>query len=196
LTLTSGHGEAARVETGTLVLLSGGIDSSATLAVYRRRPLPVSALFVEYGQAAAEPELAAARRVAEHHAVDLRIVRCSGLGTFDAGYVRGRNAMLLHLALTAAPFDSGQIAIGIHAGTPYGDCSPLFVMQMQRAYDLYCDGRIQIVAPFIENDKQSIIAFCREAELPLGMTYSCERGCAPPCGACTSCIYRGSIDVR
>jgi 7-cyano-7-deazaguanine synthase len=185
----------AAVKESTLVLLSGGIDSCATLELYRRRDASVSALFVDYGQAAAAQEYVAVQRIAVHYQVTLSLVRCTGLGEFKAGYVRGRNALLLQVALTAAPFEVGQIATGLHAGTPYADCMPVFVAEMQRCFDLYCGGKIQIVAPFLDEDKRGVVAFCREAAVPLDMTYSCESGGAVPCGECSSCLDRKVLGV-
>ncbi|HTE54972.1 MAG TPA: 7-cyano-7-deazaguanine synthase [Kofleriaceae bacterium] len=180
---------------GTLVLLSGGIDSCATLALYLRRSSAVSALFVDYGQAAAGQERAAVQRVAAHYDVALSMAECTGLGRLEAGYVRGRNALLLHMALASARFEIGQIAMGLHAGTPYADCSPTFVAEMQRGFDLYCDGQIRAVAPFIDQDKRGVVAFCREANVPMDLTYSCERGASPPCGTCLSCLDRLALNV-
>jgi len=184
-----------RVNGGTLVLLSGGIDSSATLALYRRRSESVLAMFVDYGQAAAAHEQAAAHRVAAHYVAPLLSVRCNGLGTFGVGYIRGRNALLLHMALAAVPFEAGQIAMGLHGGTPYADCSELFLAEMQRAFDIYCSGTIRVVAPFIDQDKRAILAFCRDVEVPIDLTYSCERGTDPPCGTCLSCLDRKALHV-
>lgn len=195
LTLRAAPAMLVPVNGGTVVLLSGGLDSTATLALYRRRSGPITALFVDYGQVAAVPELRAAQGVCERYEVPLSIVRCSGLGKFDAGYVRARNALLLQIALAAAPFEAGQIAMGLHAGTQYADCSPAFVAEMQRAFDIYCDGKIRVVAPFIEQDKRGVIEFCREVGVPIGLTYSCERGTAPACGGCLSCLDRAALDV-
>jgi 7-cyano-7-deazaguanine synthase len=180
---------------GTLVLLSGGIDSCATLALYRRRAASSSALFVDYGQAAAAHEMQAADKVAAHYDAPLRMIQCHGLGKFDAGYVRGRNALLLQIALAAAPFEVGQIAVGLHGGTSYADCTAAFVAEMQRTFDIYCDGKIRVVAPFIAQDKRAVIAFCRDVGAPLGVTYSCERGTDPLCGKCLSCLDRMALNV-
>jgi 7-cyano-7-deazaguanine synthase len=180
----------------TLVLVSGGIDSCATLALYHRRSEPLSALFVNYGQAAAAHELPAAQRVATHYQVPLSTVRCTGLGEFGAGYVRARNALLLQIGLVAAQFDAGQIAMGLHAGTPYSDCTPAFLAEVQRIFDLYCGGKIRAVAPFIDQDKRAVVEFCRQAGVPIGLTYSCERGSNPPCGSCLSCLDRAALHVE
>jgi 7-cyano-7-deazaguanine synthase len=180
---------------GNLVLLSGGLDSSATLALYRRRSAAVTALFIDYGHPAAACEVEAARRVAKHYDTPLTSVRCVGLPSVNVGFVRGRNALLLQVALAAAPFEVGQIAMGLHSGTPYGDCSPSFLVEMQRCFDVYCDGRIQIVAPFIDHDKRAVVAYCRETDVPTDLTYSCERGTNPCCGTCLSCRDRKALHV-
>jgi 7-cyano-7-deazaguanine synthase len=179
----------------TVVLLSGGLDSSATLALYRTKSVDVSALFVEYGQPAVAQERDASQRIAAHYETRLITVRCAGLREVGAGYIRGRNALLLQMALATAQFDVGQIAIGLHSGTPYVDCSPAFLAEAQRMFDLYCDGRIRVVAPFIKDDKRGVVDFCREVKVPLGMTYSCERGGERPCGSCSSCGDRTALHV-
>jgi 7-cyano-7-deazaguanine synthase len=53
----------------SVVLLSGGLDSSANLALCADRDEPVLALTVDYGQRAFEPELRAARSLCEHYGV-------------------------------------------------------------------------------------------------------------------------------
>lgn len=158
--------------------------------------MSVTALFVDYGQASASHEHAASRRVAANYDTELVTVQCGGLGTFGAGYVRARNALLLQFALVAAPFDVGLVALGVHAGTAYADCSPAFLQEMQRVFDIYCDGKIQVVAPFVDQDKPAIVAFCRDVGVPLELTYSCERGADPACGTCLSCLDRKALDVR
>lgn len=46
------------------VLLSGGIDSAAVLALLKSQGMQVRCLFVDYGQPAAEQELAASSSIA------------------------------------------------------------------------------------------------------------------------------------
>ena len=63
-----------------LVLLSGGLDSTAVLHFYKSLGRPVMAMFVEYGQAAAEQERRASRAICEHFSVLLvELDRAAGL---------------------------------------------------------------------------------------------------------------------
>ena len=54
-----------------LVLLSGGIDSSACLVFYLTQGFSVSALFVDYGQVSKGREESAASAMCAHYGVPL-----------------------------------------------------------------------------------------------------------------------------
>lgn len=171
----------------TLVLLSGGIDSAACLDFYIRKGLCVSALFVNYGQAAADKEAPAAKTIAEHFGVSLRRVNCSNLQPKSSGTILGRNAFLAFLGLMEFKELAGLITMGIHAGTSYWDCSPSFICQIQSLYDAYTGGRVQFAAPFLNWSKAEIWQYSQAQGVPTHLTYSCELGLTQPCGQCQSC---------
>lgn len=116
------------------------------------------------------------------------MIHCRGT-PFGSGEIRGRNAFLLHLALMESPFTTGTIAIGIHAGSDYCDCSSEFIALMQQSFDFHACGTISVCAPFITYNKVAIFALALDLELPIDRTYSCEAG-TMPCGACLSCLDR------
>lgn len=170
-----------------LVLLSGGIDSTAVLAFYAERKCIVSCLFVDYGQASASKELTAAQQVTIHYDVPLRCITCAGIGGKESGLILGRNTFLLSMGLMEFGANCGIIATGIHAGTHYFDCSTRFVQAVSAIFDGYTDGRVKIGTPFLEWSKSEIWAFCRDRGVPVNLTYSCELGQEQPCGNCDSC---------
>lgn len=159
------------VKGDVLVLLSGGIDSTACLAYYVSLGYTVSAIFIDYGQPSSNLEWEAANAVSSHYSVPLK-----HLGVIDCnipeGYVPARNAMLLSLALMSFEFQCGIISIGIHAGTSYVDCSPCFEQAMQRIFDLYEQGRVRIDAPFLHWTKREILDYAKVNNVPLYLTYS------------------------
>ena len=124
----------------------------------------------------------------------MRYVRYSGM-SFGSGEIRGRNAYLLHTALIEFPTSSGVVALGIHAGTGYADCSPEFVDLMQRSYDFHTGGTITVVAPFVDWTKQQVYALAAQLNVPLRQTYSCESA-SRPCGECQSCLDRSLLVTR
>ena len=176
-----------------LVLLSGGVDSAACAAFYRSQRSDVSALFVDYGQGALRQERRAARRIAKHGRIPLSTIEILGLGPFGKGYIPARNALLLTAALSHWQARKGMIALGIHSGTTYADCSQGFVDAVQRLFDVYTDGRARVTCPFLAWTKAQIWTYCREAGVPLDLTYSCERGGDRPCGRCLSCKDRKAL---
>jgi 7-cyano-7-deazaguanine synthase len=169
------------------VLLSGGIDSAACVAFYVAQKFNVSALFIDHGQKSARKENAAALAVSSHYSIPLAKVKISGLTSQSTGYIIGRNAVLLNVALMALRPSSAIIAMGIHAGTAYPDCSEEFINHMQTLADLYADGRVVIGVPFLKWSKRDIWDYCRIKEVPVDLTYSCELGRRQPCRDCLSC---------
>jgi len=145
-----------------VVLLSGGLDSSTTLAIARAKGFTPYALTVHYGQRHAA-ELAAARRIAEalgatEHkvlALDLRAFGGSALtadiavpkhrpdtaiGTgIPVTYVPARNTILLSLALAwAEVLGAWDLFLGVNAldYSGYPDCRPEYIEAFERLANL------------------------------------------------------------
>lgn len=177
------------------VLVSGGIDSAALLAFYLSQRLSVRALFVDFDQPAAKQESRAARAVCKHYGVHLSIMTVKSGTTFSSGEIAGRNAFLVFSALLVCRARAGTIAIGIHEGSSYYDCSEGFLKSIQAVVDGYAAGKVKVAAPFLNWGKQVIWEFCKEAQVPVESTYSCETGGVPPCGKCRSCKDREALDA-
>jgi 7-cyano-7-deazaguanine synthase len=64
---------------------------------------------------------------------------------------------------------------------------------MNRLAQEHTDGRLCIIAPFIDLHKPQIYRYFQDAQLPLEATYSCEAGSLPPCGSCASCRDRRAL---
>jgi len=176
------------------VLVSGGIDSAALLAFYLRQHFNVRALFVDFGQPAAKQESRAARSICKHYGIHLSVITVKCRGTFSTGEIPGRNAFLVFMAMLVCGARSGMVAIGIHEGPPYYDCSEGF-KSIQTVVDGYAAGRIKVAAPFLKWDKRSIWESCRKLGVPVDSTYSCESGGTRPCGDCLSCKDREALSA-
>ncbi|MCE5187414.1 MAG: 7-cyano-7-deazaguanine synthase [Planctomycetaceae bacterium] len=168
------------------LLLSGGIDSTACLYYYVNHGFATRAVHINYGQLAATQELRAVKQITDHFDIALNVITLKGLKGEKKDYIIGRNAFLLMTALMECP-ESNMIAIGIHGGTSYSDCTVNFIEQIQRLFDLYTKGSVQVAAPFLAWTKKEIYDYCKTNRLPLEITYSCEYGKVQPCGLCLSC---------
>ncbi len=178
-----------------VVLLSGGIDSFACAHFLLTRQFAVSGLFVDFGQPAAAPEAAAAKRVCDWLGIENSVIRIGSAqyGSFEAGEIPARNLALLASA-TLLTRGSRLIALGIHAGTDYFDCSPVFLEQANRLIAECTSGTVSVVAPFLHWTKQHVVTYAQSEQLDLGLSYSCERGTVPPCGTCLSCRDRKALN--
>lgn len=105
------------------VLISGGIDSCACAALLQNQGHAVRGVFVDYGQAAVNAEEAAVKRITELMEIPLLRIVAKGQKTYEQGEHIGRNTFLISAAFFLAGITSGTLAMGIHAGTPYYDCS-------------------------------------------------------------------------
>lgn len=145
-----------------VVLLSGGLDSTTTLAIAKSKGYDIYALTFRYGQRH-EVEIEAARRIATHFAaaqhvvaqIDLRIFGGSAL-TSDIAvpkgraieemeygipitYVPARNTIFLSFALAwVEVIGSSDIYIGVNAldYSGYPDCRPEYIAAYQRMANL------------------------------------------------------------
>jgi 7-cyano-7-deazaguanine synthase len=145
-----------------VVLLSGGLDSTTTLAIAKARGFAPYALTFRYGQRHAV-EIEAARRVAsrlgvaEHVVVDIDLGRFGGSAlTADIEvpkdrsaddmahgipitYVPARNTIFLSFALAwAEVLGTGDIFIGVNVldASGYPDCRPEYIEAFQRMANL------------------------------------------------------------
>lgn len=172
------------------VLSSGGMDSTACLAYYLARGNNVRALWVDYGQPAAAAELAAVQRIAAHYGLPLIKLRVEGLQWRLRGGALleypGRNLTLAALALNAQ-VEPGLIALGIHAGSEFADCSEGFIGKLDDLVELLSRGRVRLDCPFLHWAKVDIAQWGWQVGVPYHLTYSCERGSIPPCEECLKC---------
>ena len=175
------------------VLLSGGIDSAACAYMLARRELAVQGLFFDYGQRAAGPEERAATSVAEYLQIPLRRLRLSGPEPFSAGEIPGRNAFFVFASLLYLRGQPGVVALGLHSGTAYYDCSDAFLASIDRLVAQHTDGRVSVIAPFVSWTKLDVYEYFLSTGMPIELTYSCESGTSPPCGLCVSCRDRKTI---
>ena len=177
-----------------VVLMSGGIDSSATLVACQQLGSDLSGMFFDYGQPAARSEWEAVPQMANYYQIGVEKVDLGVTLVSDRGEFFGRNALFVLAAAAVVPHRPLTVAIGIHALSDYYDTKPLFVKHMERLLNGYSGGTVSLYAPFLADSKAEIIEFAREAAVPLHLTHSCERQNAPACTECPSCLDRTEID--
>lgn len=192
----------------TIALLSGGLDSSTTLAVTRAE----EAVFVNYGQRHIRERLSA-RQIANHYDIPLLELDLTAYGksvrsaltsaevevphghytaeNMDITVVPNRNAVMLSAAAgIAASRGHDLVATAVHAGDHaiYPDCRPDFIDALNVATNLACG--VGIVAPYVHKTKTDIAADAGRLNVPIELTWSCYEGGAVHCGRCGTCVER------
>lgn len=188
--------DQSKPESRVIVLASGGLDSTACIAYYCHHKYLVELLWVNYGQEAAKMESRAVRRIAKFYKAPLQTVSLKGLKwrvTLDVPEYLGRNAILALLGTTSLHIENGLVAMGIHSGTDFVDCSETFQSQIEDMIELLSHGLIKVDFPFGRWRKQDIAQFCVQYSVPVELTYSCLRGTTIPCGTCASCKERRKL---
>lgn len=172
------------------ILLSGGIDSTACAAFLLRNGFCLTAVYIRFGQIAANFEQCAATALSAHLGIELQVVTASGPDSFDSGEIVGRNAFLIFTALMYRKSPEGPIALGIHSGTSYYDCSPVFLQNIDMLVQDYTNGQASVIAPFANWSKLDVYQYFLTLDIPVQRTFSCEAGVQNGCGTCASCRDR------
>ena len=176
------------------LLLGGGIDSATLIAFYLSRGESVKGIHFNYNQPSLKGERRAVLALARHYNIPATTIDLGLKIACTQGEYHCRNATLLLAGASITSDKQGRFAIGIHAGTPYYDCSKPFLEDIQRILDGYFSGSIQVEAPFIDFTKKDIFKYCKLAKVPVEITFSCERQEDIPCGECPSCLDRRALD--
>lgn len=179
----------------SIVLLSGGIDSASCAHFLLSRGHDVHGLWIDYGQLASKQEQTSSLRVAAHLGIPRHIITMSGFADLGVGEHLGRNAMFVNAAMMFGGRQTSTIALGIHAGTQYYDCSAAFLRSITQLVSELTDGATTVVAPFVDWQKAEVVEYFRTTCIPISFTYSCEIGTIPPCGKCLSCLDRTSLSL-
>lgn len=202
----------------TVILLSGGLDSSTSAAKMIHEGYSVYPVSFSYGQRHSR-ELESALRISRHFnlelkeiSIDLTQIGGSSLTSsqdlkdhpveeigreIPSTYVPSRNIIFLSLASSYAEvIGASTITYGANSVdySGYPDCRPEFVSAMEKTLNLGTksgiDSGIRIVAPLQFLTKGEIIKQGIELKVPYQYTWSCYRGGDRACGTCDSCILR------
>jgi 7-cyano-7-deazaguanine synthase len=186
-----------------LLLLSGGIDSTAAAALLR----PAGTLVIDYGQVTAPAEIAASASIASAldlpHAVLKADCRETGSGLLQGGHPDAaapseewwpfRNQLLLTLAAAwALPKGHDRLLFAtVRSDRYHRDGQPRF-FELANELIAFQEGGIRAAAPLIDRTTAEL---CKEADLSptiLGWTFSCHRSTIA-CGDCPGCNKRRGV---
>ena len=199
----------------SVVVYSGGLDSTVLLAHLRAEGREVHAFTVNYGQRHAR-EIESAKAVCAHYGVPHRVADLRALQevfgensltdtslqvaeghyteeTMKTTVVPNRNMILLAVAAARAiALKADTLAYAAHGGDHaiYPDCRPEFADAMDRAISIADWHKVRLERPLVTWTKAEIVKRGAELGVPFALTWSCYKGGETHCGRCGTCIER------
>jgi 7-cyano-7-deazaguanine synthase len=199
----------------TLIIYSGGMDSTVLMYELRAKGRELVAMGVNYGQRH-KKELEFAYRMADKLGIPFDVADLSTLRPFLGGssqtddtmpvpeghyaaesmkltVVPNRNMIMLAVAAGyAMSISADTVAYAAHAGDHaiYPDCRPEFADALDHAIGLADWKKVKLERPFIHLTKTEIAALGYSLNVPFEDTWSCYKGSAYHCGKCGTCVER------
>ena len=198
----------------TIIIYSGGLDSTVLLYKLKAEGHEVCALGVNYGQRHRK-ELDAATAICAKLGVEYRIADLSAIRPLLGGsqtddsvavphghyaaetmkltVVPNRNMIMLSVAIAwAISTKSESVSYAAHGGDHaiYPDCREEFASALNTAALLADWHQVRIDRPFVKMSKADIVALGNRLGVPMEMTWSCYEGGEHHCGKCGTCVER------
>ena len=199
----------------TVLIYSGGIDSTVLLYDLLNSGHDVQALSVNYGQRHSK-ELDCAKSLCkqlnvEHHVADLTALNplLSGSSltsphvqvpeghyedeSMKATVVPNRNMILLSIATGwAMSTGASSVSYAAHSGDRaiYPDCREEFADAMNSVMEIAGWDKVSLNRPFSSLTKADIVKLGDELGVPFEQTWSCYKGGQVHCGVCGTCVER------
>ena len=204
----------------TLVVCSGGLDSTVAATEYARRGDDVTLLHLRYGCKAEDREVQAVYEIAERLDANVTILNTNffkesapssltddaaeivtGFGGADGAeygheWVPARNTVMLSLAAAfAEAYNYDRIVLGNNleeSGGGYPDNEQEFINRWNALLPFAVKpyAHITIEQPLGSLMKHEIVAKGLELDAPLDATWSCYSGGEKHCGTCGPCFMR------
>lgn len=202
-----------------LVLFSGGLDSTTTLAIAKAERYDVMALTINYQQRH-NFEIKASKKILskipniKHIIFNIDLSKIGGSALTDnqidvptnktsgipITYVPARNTIFLSIATSfAEKYSIPNIFIGVNAVdySGYPDCRPEFISSFEDTINLGTKfgiekGKLIINTPLINMSKKDIIKYGYSLGIDYSLTVSCYNldNHGRACGSCDSCEFR------
>ncbi|UCC13079.1 MAG: 7-cyano-7-deazaguanine synthase QueC [candidate division WOR-3 bacterium] len=197
-------------KTKSIILLSGGLDSTVSAAIAVKRTQPLFALTFDYGQRAATMEIASAKKISDRMCLQHRVIALPFFKEFKNCtlikhgkkatrqsftrlkdvWVPNRNGLFINLAACFAEYyGAGLIITGFNReeAQEFPDNTVVFMNAVNNAFRFSTLGKIKVKSYVAAYTKKEIYGLGMKIDAPLDLIYSCYLGGKTMCGKCASC---------
>lgn len=192
----------------SLLLFSGGLDSTTLFYMLNNTDIPFECILINYGQPGVR-EINYAKKLCKKHNVHYEIFSLDKKLFFEnknkknksLGGLPNRNAVFISMAVSyALQHNIQNIYYGAIGNTnqSFCDCQPEFLRKFNELLSVSDLTKIKLIAPFIYKNKEYVLSKALELGVPLSECWSCDNGGInnKPCGECSSCEDRLNTETR
>jgi len=194
----------------SIILLSGGLDSTVSATIAARKTRPVFALTIDYGQRAAKMEIFASKRICRVLKIKHRVIKlpffkefkkCELMGdnikkfskkflTLKNIWVPNRNSLFINIAASFADYYRADIIVtgfNREEAREFPDNTRDFINSINKTFQFSTLRKIKVVSYVANYTKKEIYKLGLRYKAPLQYIYSCYLGSKKMCGRCPSC---------
>lgn len=204
----------------SIMILSGGMDSTTLLYKLLDEGKEVKAISFDYGQRH-KIELQKAAETCEKLGVQHKVVSLASIqelisnssltgdietphGHYAADNMKltvvpNRNMIMAAIAIGwAVNLDYDEIATAVHAGdhTIYPDCRPEYIEALRNIAAISNFKPIGVYTPYLLVDKGDIAIDGARLGVDYSLTHTCYEGTLIPCGKCGACQERAEAFAK
>lgn len=198
-----------------IVLLSGGLDSLVSLAYGIEKYAVSLALTFDYGQKAVKSEIETSSKICKYYNINHEVIKLPWLKeithtslvsnndipignklnnpieSMKSVWVPNRNGLFLNIAACYADSDNyDYIIIGANKeeAQTFSDNTVEFVNRVNAEFEFSTAKAPKVIAPLINLNKNDIVKWALENNVPLQFVRSCYSDNEKHCGKCESCL--------
>lgn len=198
-------------KTKSIILLSGGLDSTVSATIAKKKTKPLFALTYDYGQRAAKMEILASKKICKTLKIKHKILNIPFFKDFKElimirfkkraevkkfnklrnVWIPNRNGLFINIAACYAEYYSADIIVtgfNQEEAAEFPDNKPQFIAAINHSLMFSTLKKVKVRSYVSEYTKKQIYKIGMKYNAPLIYIYSCYLGGRKMCGKCASCL--------
>jgi 7-cyano-7-deazaguanine synthase len=194
----------------SIILLSGGLDSTVSATIAKKKTDPIFALTFDYGQRSAKMEIRASKHICRALKIKHKFVKIPFFDEFNKlvmlrskkkantqkfkklkdVWIPNRNGLFINIAACYAEYyGAGLVITGFNReeARQFPDNTPQFVKAINKSLNYSTRTDIRVISYVEKLSKKEIYEIGLKYNAPLKYIYSCYLGAKTMCGTCASC---------